>query len=92
MPGGPCAGLAVTACQGQIWAIGGNTMLREDPRILDRVEVCDVATNTWARRSQAKSSTRSGLGKWRSKWCLEMPPFGWMATTSSCSRWKCNRR
>ena len=47
MPGGPRAGLAVTACQGQIWAIGGNTMLREDPGILDRVEVYDVATDTW---------------------------------------------
>ena len=47
MPGGPRAGLAVTACQDQIWAIGGNTMLREDPRILDRVEVYDVATDTW---------------------------------------------
>ena len=48
MPGGPRAGLAVTACQDQIWAIGGNTMLREDQRILDRVEVYNVATDTWA--------------------------------------------
>ena len=47
MPGGPRAGLAVTACQDQIWAIGGNTMLREDPGILDRVEVYDIATDTW---------------------------------------------
>jgi hypothetical protein len=47
MPGGPRAGLAVTACRDKIWAIGGNTMIYQDQRIVDRVEVYDPATDTW---------------------------------------------
>jgi len=48
MPAGPRAGLTVTACRDKIWAIGGNTMLHEDQRILDRVEVYDPDTDSWA--------------------------------------------
>ena len=47
MPGGPRAGLAVTACRNRIWAIGGNTMLFGDQRIVDRVEVYDPASDRW---------------------------------------------
>lgn len=48
MPAGPRAGLSVVACRGLLWAIGGNTMLHEDQRILDRVEVYDPDTDSWA--------------------------------------------
>ena len=47
MPSGPRAGLAVTACRGKIWAIGGNTMMHEDQRIVDRVEVYDPDSDSW---------------------------------------------
>ena len=47
MPGGPRAGLAVTACRNRIWTIGGNTMLFGDQRIVDRVEVYDPASDRW---------------------------------------------
>ena len=47
MPAGPRAGLGVTACKGKIWAIGGNTMIYQDQRIVDRVEVYDPSTDTW---------------------------------------------
>ena len=47
MPAGPRAGLSVTACKGKIWAIGGNTMIFEDQRILDRVEVYDPGSDVW---------------------------------------------
>ena len=47
MPGGPRAGLSVTACKGTIWAIGGNSMIYGDQRIVDRVEVYDPHSDTW---------------------------------------------
>ena len=43
MPAGPRAGLGVTACKGKIWAIGGNTMIYQDQRIVDSVEVTTPA-------------------------------------------------
>ena len=47
MPGGPRAGLGVAACRGKLWAVGGNTMLFEDQRIVARVEVYDPESDAW---------------------------------------------
>ncbi len=47
MPAGPRAGLSVVACKGKIWAIGGNTMLYQDQRVVDRVEVYHPDSDTW---------------------------------------------
>ena len=48
MPGGPRAGVGVTACSGTIWVIGGNTMGPEQQRLLDRVEIYDPVHREWA--------------------------------------------
>lgn len=48
MPAGPRAGVAVTACQGKLWVIGGNRMRPGDETMLDHVEVYDPPTDTWA--------------------------------------------
>lgn len=47
MPLGRRAGVAVTACDGRIWVIGGNTMDPSEQRILDRVEIYDPQMAEW---------------------------------------------
>ena len=48
MPRGHRAGVAVTACDGKIWVIGGNTMDPADQRIIDRVEIYDPQAAAWS--------------------------------------------
>ena len=48
MPRGHRAGVAVTACDGRIWVIGGNTMDPADQHIVDRVEVYDPQAAAWS--------------------------------------------
>ncbi len=48
MPGGVRAGVAVTACAGKIWVIGGNTMLPGNQYIVERVEAYDVQSGEWS--------------------------------------------
>ena len=48
MPRGHRAGVAVTACGGKIWVIGGNTMDPADQRIVDWVEIYDPQKAEWS--------------------------------------------
>ena len=41
------AGLAVAACGGKIYAVGGNTMVWRDQQVVDRVEVYDPQSGHW---------------------------------------------
>ena len=48
MPRGHRAGVAVTACGGKIWVIGGNTMDPADQRQVDTVEIYDPVKAEWS--------------------------------------------
>ena len=48
MPRGHRAGVAVTACNGKVWVIGGNTMDPVDQRLVDTVEIYDPVKAEWS--------------------------------------------